>query len=287
MMNSSELDSNLLHDMSNSKLYKRACATDRRIEEDGGREHAEDDGDAGDAGDAGYSRDARDARYTGDGYAVDAVDAGGAKNGYQGEDREIPGEIDGQSLVSDSSSGSTFLRKKHALSELRQYASDGIKTRRFTLENDLDEMIQEIERVKLLKPPDTKEIQAAIKTARRGLLAMVSFIEFVNSKWNPLDLHLQGWGDNVMEQISDYDSVFERLYIKYREKVQMPPELEFLFMVLSSAFMFHISNAFLQNFKMHTNPIPQAPRKVPPKKRSPMAQAARDAEVSEVESDGD
>ena len=61
------------------------------------------------------------------------------------------------------------------------------------------------------------------------------------------NLELGGWSNQMYSQMNDYDSVMERLYDKYKNKVQAPPELELVFMVGSSALMFHLSNAIVKS----------------------------------------
>ena len=39
---------------------------------------------------------------------------------------------------------------------------------------------------------------------------------FLNNKFDPLDLKLDGWGESIHENINDYDDVFEELHEKYK-----------------------------------------------------------------------
>jgi hypothetical protein len=75
---------------------------------------------------------------------------------------------------------------------------------------------------------------------------MVTGLEMMNEKFNPLDWKLDGWSESVHENVEDFDEVFEELYDKYKGKGNMPPEARLLFMLAGSGFMFHMSNSFFR-----------------------------------------
>ena len=78
-------------------------------------------------------------------------------------------------------------------------------------------------------------------------MAFTSGIEFLNNRFDPLDLKLDGWSENMMENVSDYDEVFEELHEKYGESVKMAPELKLISMVAGSGFMFHLTNSLFKS----------------------------------------
>jgi len=68
-------------------------------------------------------------------------------------------------------------------------------------------------------------------------------LEFLNGKFsNPFDLHIEGWSEQLSEEIESYDDVFEDLYGKYKDSVNMAPELKLAMMVGSSAFWYHLTS---------------------------------------------
>ena len=79
------------------------------------------------------------------------------------------------------------------------------------------------------------------------LMACVTGLEFLNNKFDPINAKLDGWSESVMENINDYDNVFEKLHEKYTGKVEMIPELELLMMLGGSAFMFHLTNTLFKS----------------------------------------
>ena len=46
-------------------------------------------------------------------------------------------------------------------------------------------------------------------------MAAVTGLEFLNNKFDPFSVNLDGWSESVNESIFDYDEIFEELYAKY------------------------------------------------------------------------
>ena len=111
----------------------------------------------------------------------------------------------------------------------------------FNMSSDLDEMIIEYDRLK-----KERELENGIKFSRKMLVACTTGIEFLNNKFDPFDVKLEGWSESIHENINEYDEVFEELYEKYKTDTKIAPELKLLFMVGGSAFMFHLTNTMLK-----------------------------------------
>jgi hypothetical protein len=90
------------------------------------------------------------------------------------------------------------------------------------------------------------EVDRSIKFQKRMLIATVTGLEFLNKKFDPFDLQLDGWSENMMEQTDDYDGVFEDLYNKYKNKIEVAPEIKLIMMVGGSAMMFHLTNSMFK-----------------------------------------
>lgn len=90
------------------------------------------------------------------------------------------------------------------------------------------------------------ELEHSIGFSRKILMAVISTIEFLNKRYDPFDLALDGWSESVMENMNSYDNILERLYYKYRNRVAMPPELELLVTLAGSAFMFHMTHSLFK-----------------------------------------
>jgi hypothetical protein len=134
-------------------------------------------------------------------------------------------------------------RKRYILSEFRKFERRGITVpRHFDMSSTLDDLELEYNSIKR-----QIDLQKSIRFQRRMLMACVTGVEFLNHRYDPFNLRLDGWSENVMEDIHDYDDVFEELYDKYHEKVQIAPELRLMFMVGGSAFWYHLSHTMFQS----------------------------------------
>jgi hypothetical protein len=114
--------------------------------------------------------------------------------------------------------------------------------KKFTMESNYDEVKSEFDRLSR-----QRECDQSIKFQRKMLVAFITAIEFLNNKFDPLDLKLEGWGESIHENINDYDDVFEELHEKYKGSSQMAPELKLLLMVGGSGFMFHLTNTMFKS----------------------------------------
>ena len=92
-----------------------------------------------------------------------------------------------------------------------------------------------------------KERKSSVKFQQKMLLAFVSGLEFLNGKFDPFDLKLDGWSEAVNENVDEYDDVFSELHDKYGGKAKMAPELKLLFMLGGSAAMLHMTNTMFKS----------------------------------------
>lgn len=115
-------------------------------------------------------------------------------------------------------------------------------SRKYTMEDNLDEMKGEYEMIK-----SDMEKKNSVKFQGKMLMAAVSAIEFLNGKFDPLDIKLDGWGDSINENLNEYDDVFGELHEKYGGKAKMAPELKLLFMLGGSAVMVHMTNTMFKS----------------------------------------
>jgi len=55
--------------------------------------------------------------------------------------------------------------------------------------------------------------------------------------------------------VDDYDEVFEELYVKYRTKVSVAPEIKLIMMLGGSAMMFHLTNSMFKSVLPNMNDV--------------------------------
>lgn len=132
-----------------------------------------------------------------------------------------------------------FREKTDLLHRLHRLKERGFEVPQFDMRSDLDEM-----RFEFSKIERAAECRNAVNMMRQILVAGTSAIQFMNHRYDPIGLKLDGWSESVMANIGDYDNVFERLYDKHRGKVAMAPEIELILMVGGSALMFHMTASF-------------------------------------------
>ena len=134
-------------------------------------------------------------------------------------------------------------KKMELINKLNRLEGKGYTlTKRFTMDNALEEIQQEFDRL-----VDAKNLEASLRFQRQCLMGVATGAEFLNSKFNPFDWDLDGWSESVHENIEDFDEVFEELYDKYKGRGNMPPEAKLLMSLVGSGFMFHMSNSFFRS----------------------------------------
>lgn len=137
----------------------------------------------------------------------------------------------------------TLREKLKILRKLEDLEKRGIQlTKKYSMESSLSEMKGEYEMIK-----NEKEKKNSIKFQGKMLMAFVSGLEFLNGRFDPFDLKLDGWSEAVNENIDEYDEVFGELHEKYGGKAKMAPELKLLFMLGGSAAMLHMTNTMFKS----------------------------------------
>ena len=133
--------------------------------------------------------------------------------------------------------------KIELLNKLQRLEQKGFPvSRRFTMDNALDEMKQEYMRL-----VDARNLETSLRFQRQALIGVVTGMEWLNGRFDPFDLKLDGWSESVHENVEDFDEIFEELYDKYKDRGKMPPELRLMTALAGSGFMCHVSNTFLKS----------------------------------------
>jgi hypothetical protein len=79
------------------------------------------------------------------------------------------------------------------------------------------------------------------------LMGAITGMEWLNGRFDPFDLKLEGWSESVHENVEDFDEIFEELYDKYKDRGKMSPEMRLVMAVGGSGFMCHVSNSFFRS----------------------------------------
>ena len=130
-----------------------------------------------------------------------------------------------------------YLRKLEALEK------KGVElSKKYTMDSSLQEMQGEYETIM-----EEKTKQNSVKFQGNMLMAIINGIEFLNGKFDPFDIKLDGWSSQVEENLNDYDEIFGELHEKYKSKATMAPELKLLFQLGGSGMMVHMSNTMFKS----------------------------------------
>jgi hypothetical protein len=130
-----------------------------------------------------------------------------------------------------------FLRKLEALEK------KGVElSKKYNMESSLQEMMGEYETIM-----EEKTKLNSVKFQGNMLMAVINGMEFLNNRFDPFDIKLDGWSEQINENITDYDDIFGELYEKYKSKATMAPELKLLFQLGGSAMMVHMTNTMFKS----------------------------------------
>ena len=137
------------------------------------------------------------------------------------------------------------------LCKFERLRAKGVKLpQTFSMSSDYEEMKYEYDRLMHQRKMDN-----SVKMQRQMLISFVTGVEYLNNKFDPFDLKLNDWSENVHENINDYDDIFEELYEKYKGESNMAPELRLLFTLSGSAFMYHLSNTMFKSSLPNVNDV--------------------------------
>ena len=115
-------------------------------------------------------------------------------------------------------------------------------SKRYSMESALDEMKGEYEFIIA-----EKEKKNSCQFQAKVLTTLITGLEFLNSKFDPFDIKLDGWSEQIHENIDDYDEIFAELHEKYKSKAKMAPEIKFLFQLAASGMMIHMTNTMFKS----------------------------------------
>ena len=137
-----------------------------------------------------------------------------------------------------------LLREKFKfLRRLEELESKGVKlSKKYNMESSLQEMQGEYEMIVA-----EKEKTNSVKFQGKMLMAFITGVEFLNNKFDPFDVKLDGWSEQCNENVNDYDEIFSELHEKYKSKSKMAPELKLMFQLAGSAVMVHMTNTMFKS----------------------------------------
>ena len=215
----------------NSNKYKKPSKYEEESEE-------EDDDEEGEEGED----DEEDEGDDGDEYEEDDEEGSEGDGGRRGGDRGKSRHLSAKEIIMNE-----LNEKKEIIYQLDRMESKGFKIPfKFNMNSDLEEMRTEYNR--LIRE---KELDGSVRFQQKMLMAFISGTEYMNSRYDPFAIKLDGWSEQVNENINDYDDIFEELHYKYKATgKKMAPELRLFIALSGSAFMFHLTSRMFKEQPM-------------------------------------
>uniref|UniRef100_A0A6C0HUH0 Uncharacterized protein n=1 Tax=viral metagenome TaxID=1070528 RepID=A0A6C0HUH0_9ZZZZ len=135
-------------------------------------------------------------------------------------------------------------RKKRAMiKKLEEWYEKGLIKNKshFDLDSPYEEIEDEYEQAM-----EDKRKKDSIKLQGWWFMTFINSIEYGNAVFNPFDLNLDGWGEQVSEDLDSYEEIFSELHEKYKGG-KLAPEISLLLRVGFSAAVLNFSNKALSS----------------------------------------
>jgi len=153
---------------------------------------------------------------------------------------DIPENVPVQSKMSDRDK---LRKKKLMLKRIEEWRAKGLVSSSTMFNNDTP--YEEIE----------DEYETALEDKKKGeskklygwwFMTFVNTVEYANASFNPFDVNLDGWGEQVNDDIDSYDEIFGELYDKYKGG-KLSPEIALLMRLGFSAAVVNFTNKALSS----------------------------------------
>jgi hypothetical protein len=158
---------------------------------------------------------------------------------------DVPPSYAGSSSSSSRSMTDRERRRKQRMmiKKLEEWHAKGLvkNNSHFSLDSDFTEVEDEYE-----SALEDKRKKDSIKLQGWWFMTFINSVEYANAAFNPFDLNLDGWGEQVSEDIDSYDEIFCELYDKYKGG-KLAPEISLLLRVVFSAAVLNFSNKALSS----------------------------------------
>jgi hypothetical protein len=154
---------------------------------------------------------------------------------------EIP--IGGDKGIGNSNMTDRERRRKKRLmiKKLEEWYEKGLikQSSHFNMDSSFEEVEDEYETAL-----EDKRKKDSIKLQGWWFMTFVNSVEYANAAFNPFDINLDGWGEQVSEDIDSYEEIFSELHEKYKGG-KMAPELSLLLRLGFSAAVVNFTNKAL------------------------------------------
>jgi hypothetical protein len=153
-------------------------------------------------------------------------------------------EIPQQHNISTSMSDREKRRKKRLMiKKIEEWYEKGLikNNPHFTMDSVYEEVEDEYETAL-----EDKRKKDSIKLQGWWFMTAVNSIEYANSAFDPFGINLDGWGEQVSEDIESYEEIFSELHDKYKGG-KLAPEVSLLLRLGFSAAVVNFTNKALSS----------------------------------------
>jgi len=165
----------------------------------------------------------------------------GSVSGSEGS--EYSDYSDSGSEASAKSKKDPKMEKQEILLKLLALEKKGVVlTKKYSMSSKLSDL-----KFELALHKNNAELDVSIKFQQKLLMAAVTGLEFANKRFDPIGAKLDGWSESVMENLDDYETVFAKLNEKYKNRADLPAELQLMVTLVGSAFMFHVTKTLFSS----------------------------------------
>ena len=173
-----------------------------------------------------------------------------------------------------------MLRKLDMLRKLSELAQAGVKlSQNYNMNSDYKMMKYEYELHKGIRAK-----QNGINWMSSMSLNLIYGVEMLNDRYNPFDIKLKGWSEQMNADVNNYYDVFGELYEKYNQPGKnMAPELKLLLMVSGSALKFHLTNTMMGSLPTLNTQLDEDPLLAEQLRQKAIAQKIKEQSVKNNE----
>jgi len=134
-------------------------------------------------------------------------------------------------------------KKRMMIKKLEEWYEKGLTKHNshFNLDSAYEEVEDEYETAL-----EDKRKKDSVKLQGWWFMTFINSIEYANAAFNPFDLNLDGWGEQISEDLDSYEDIFSELHDKYKGG-KLAPELSLLLRVGFSAAVLNFSNKALSS----------------------------------------
>lgn len=136
-----------------------------------------------------------------------------------------------------------MMEKFRLLKKIETLEKKGVEfSKKYNMESSMAEMQGEYDSI-----VEEKTKQTSIKFQANMMLSVVNGIEYLNGRFDPFDINLDGWSEQITDNITDYDEIFGELYDLYKDKTHVSPWIRLLFQLGGSGLMVHMTNTMFKS----------------------------------------